>query len=160
VWRLIRFSVSYRMKPAKTKAPSPPNKPTDTGPNGKKICNTEFHRTKGYCKQWIARLVTKQHLRVEPILSELIIGITWRKLVRTRIVSAEDRIGPRYPNSLPFFEAQKAYAVKETTTPAVNTKASRTIFPAISKWLLNNNYKKHIQETNQAVWRKETDLEC
>jgi len=48
-------------------------------------------------------------------------------------VSAEDRIGPRYPNSLPFFEAQKAYAVKETTTPAVNTKASRTIFPAISK---------------------------
>jgi len=43
---------------------------------------------------------------------------------------------------LPFFEAQKAYAVKETTTPAVNTKASRTIFPVISKRLLNKNYKK------------------
>uniref|UniRef100_A0A0A8XS24 Transmembrane BAX inhibitor motif-containing protein 4 n=1 Tax=Arundo donax TaxID=35708 RepID=A0A0A8XS24_ARUDO len=78
------------MKPEKTKAPNPPNKATDAGPNGRKI---------------------------------------WMKLVKTRIVRPENRRGPRYPNSLPFFEAQKAYAVKEAATPAVNINASSTILP-------------------------------
>jgi hypothetical protein len=65
------------------------------------------------------------------VLSEFIfiMVITWIKLVRTRIVRPENRKGPRYPNSLPFLAAQKAYAVKEATTPAVSINASSTILP-------------------------------
>jgi hypothetical protein len=65
------------------------------------------------------------------VLLEFTMVITWIKLVKTRIVRPENRIGPRYPNSLPFLAAQKAYAVKEATTPAVSINASSTILPEI-----------------------------
>jgi hypothetical protein len=45
-----------------------------------------------------------------------IMHVNWIKLVMTRIVRAENKNDPRYPNSLPFFEAQNVYAVRETTT--------------------------------------------
>ena len=51
------------------------------------------------------------------------------KLVTTRMMRLVKRMGPRKLKSLPFFAAQKVYAVRDPTTDSVNIKASRTILP-------------------------------
>jgi len=55
--------------------------------------------------------------------------LTWIKLVRMRIMREVKRIGPRKLKSLPFFAAQKVYAVREQTTAEVRINASSTILP-------------------------------
>jgi len=50
--------------------------------------------------------------------------------VRNRVNREVNNIGPRKLKSLPFLEAQKAYAVREETTAEVKINASSTIFPA------------------------------
>lgn len=61
----------------------------------------------------------------------------------TRLVN---KIGPKKLKSLPFFDAQKVYAVRDETTAEVKIKASNTIFPVQSIWIYVSIIS-HITET-------------